>query len=196
MTRLSHISSQQIYVVVDIEADGPVPGQYSMLSLAAVATTPDVETSRFYRKLHALPDASQEPDTMRWWKTEPDAWKEVHTDAQTPEIVVAEFVEWVESLGRQPIFVASPIALDYGFVGWYMMRFAGRNPFSDENNAVRTLDIRSFVAGRYGLTFNDSSRTKLPAELIKVMPPHTHRAIDDAVGYANLLRHVLRTEIL
>jgi hypothetical protein len=122
---------------------------------------------------------------MRWWETEPEAWKEVHTDAGDPAIVIADFVAWVESLGMQPIFVASPIAFDYSFVGWYMTNFGGRNPFRDEHNAVRTLDIRSFIAGKYGLTFDSSSRTKLPDTLTRVMPPHTHKAIDDARGYDN-----------
>jgi hypothetical protein len=196
MTRASHISDQQIYIVVDIEADGPVPGQYSMLSLAAVATTPELEIGRFYRKLQALPGAGQEPNTMRWWNTEPKAWEEVQTGAEDPSVVISDFVAWIESLDKQPIFVASPIALDYSFVGWYLMRFAGRNPFSNEHNAVRTLDIRSFISGKYGLTFDGSSRTQLPDRLTHVMPPHTHKAIDDAVGYANLLRHVLRIDAL
>lgn len=196
MIRAPHINGQQVYIVVDIEADGPVPGQYSMLSLAAVATTPEAEIGRFYRKLRALPEAVQEPNTMRWWNTEPKAWEEVQTGAEDPSVVISDFVAWVESLDKQLIFVASPIALDYSFVGWYLMRFVGRNPFSNEHNAVRTLDIRSFISGKYGLTFDNSSRNKLPDALTHVMPQHTHKAIDDAVGYANLLRHILIMDAL
>jgi hypothetical protein len=39
------ISDSQIFIVVDIEADGPVAGLNSMLSLAAVATTEKKEVS-------------------------------------------------------------------------------------------------------------------------------------------------------
>lgn len=52
------ISDSQIFIVVDIEADGPAVGLNSMLSLAAVATTEKEEVSRFYRKLATLPNAS------------------------------------------------------------------------------------------------------------------------------------------
>ncbi len=61
-----HDNDNQIYVVVDIEADGPVAGLYSMLSIGAVATTKDEETSSFYRTILPLEGAAQEPSTMEW----------------------------------------------------------------------------------------------------------------------------------
>lgn len=185
------ITSNQVFVIVDIEADGPMPGLYSMLSLGAVATTPEKEVSRFYRKLKPIEGATQYPDTMRWWKTQPEAWNEVCTDAESPEIVMREFCDWLHSLNAELVFAASPIALDYSFVGWYLYRFAGENPFSNENNAARTLDIRSFIAGKYDTSFNNSSRTKLPKSLIDGMIEHTHKSIDDADGYAFLLRKII-----
>jgi len=36
-------SKKEIYVSIDIEADGPIPGPYSMLSIGAVAFTPEGE---------------------------------------------------------------------------------------------------------------------------------------------------------
>ncbi|MDV9175798.1 hypothetical protein R6V09_37490 [Streptomyces sp. W16] len=71
---------QSLYISVDIEADGPIPGTYSMLSFgAAVAGTQDVdgytaadpEKLTFYRELrpigerqgrHALDDAIEQAE--------------------------------------------------------------------------------------------------------------------------------------
>ena len=58
------------YIVTDIEADGPVPGLYSMISLAAAAVDEKGEVlSTFFENLLPLPTAAQHPDTMRWWAT-------------------------------------------------------------------------------------------------------------------------------
>ena len=184
-------NDNQIYIVVDIEADGPTPGLHSMLSLAAVATTSKKEISRFYEKVVPLPDAVSDPNTVEWWKGQPEAWEEVNRNQKTPTSVLKEFCVWLDLLNAEPIFVASPIGLDYTFVSWYLFRFARRNPFMNDKNAIRTLDIRSYIAGKYGLSFNESSRDNLPAELTDGMPEHTHRAIDDAAGYAFLLRKLL-----
>ncbi|HPH21939.1 MAG TPA: exonuclease, partial [Haliscomenobacter sp.] len=35
------------YIMVDVEADGPIPGDYSMLSLGAVLVTPELDQTFF-----------------------------------------------------------------------------------------------------------------------------------------------------
>ena len=71
------LDDNQIYIVVDIETNGPVAGLYSMLSLAAVATTRDKEISTFYQKLVPLANASRSQSTMDWWKTQPKRGKKL-----------------------------------------------------------------------------------------------------------------------
>jgi DNA polymerase III alpha subunit (gram-positive type) len=185
------IEDDQIYVVVDIETDGPVAGLYSMLSLGAVATTKEEEVSSFYRKTLPLEGAAQEPSTMEWWKTQPEAWREVTTDAQPAVVVMNEFCEWVEGLGKKPVFVAHPVAFDYAVVSWYLWKFVNKDPFTNEKGASRTLDITSFIAGKYNRNLENSKRTRLPESLTKGMPEHSHNALDDARGFAVVLRNVL-----
>lgn len=185
------ISDSQIFIVVDIEADGPAVGLNSMLSLAAVATTEKEEVSRFYFKLTTLPNASADPNVTEWWNEHQEAWKEATTDPQPPVRVMTEFYNWVTGLEREAIFVSNPVSLDYTFVSWYLARFAPANPFKNEKNNIRTLDIKSYVAGKFGLTFDNSRRIYWPKELTKDMPEHTHNALDDADGYAIMLRKLL-----
>ncbi len=185
------ISDSQIFIVVDIEADGPDVGLHSMLSIAAVATTETSEVSRFYRKLSVLPGATTFPQTMEFWGEFPEAWKEATTDPEPPETVMKDFYDWVQSFGREAIFVANPTSLDYVFTTWYLARFAPGNPFRSSNNSIRALDLKSYVAARYNFTFDEAKRTNWPPELTQGMPEHTHNALDDAAGFAVVLRNLI-----
>lgn len=186
------IDDDQIYIVVDIEADGPAVGLHSMLSLAAVASSSSAEEGRFYRKLLPLPETIPDPDTTEWWNRHPEAWNEVNTEQESPREVMQDFCAWISSFGKQPILVANPVSLDYTFISWYLFRYA-HNPFMDEKNAIYSIDILSFTSGKYSRTFNNSRRARLPALLDEGAPKHSHKAIDDAVGHAVRLRNILRT---
>lgn len=190
------LNDSQIYVIVDIEADGPVPGVHSMLSIGAVASTPEQEVSSFYKKLLPLEDAQQHPETLDWWHKHPEAWAEATADAQPADVVIREFQRWVAGLGAEPVFVASPLVLDFGFMHWYLHKFLGDNPFMDYSSIQRTLDLASLAAGKYNLPLDKARRMQLPDVLTAGMPEHTHRAIDDARGYGVLLRNILKHDQL
>ena len=185
------INEDQIYVVVDIETDGPVAGLYSMLSIGAIATTQEGGGSSFYRKLVPLEEAEQEPSTMAWWKTQPEAWKEVTTNVEPADTVMREFSKWVKDLGKRPVFVAHPIAFDYAVVSWYLWKFTNDNPFTDEYGAPITLDLTSFIAGKYGVTLDKATRKNLPDWMKAGMPEHSHNALEDAKGFGVILRNIL-----
>lgn len=185
------IDDDQIYVVVDIEADGPVPGLYSMLSVGAVACTKDAEVSSFYEKLEPLPGAAKFPATMEWWQTQPAAWEEVTTNAKPADQVTKQFYDWLKQLNKKPVFVAHPVGYDYAFISWYLWKFVGENPFTNETGASITLDLESFIAGKYSKTVLQSSWRHLPDQLKIGMPEHTHNALDDARGFGVVLRNIL-----
>lgn len=181
----------RIYVVVDIETNGPVPGLYSMLSLGAVATTTDGEVSSFYQNLELLPEAEEDPNVMAWWRGQPKAWEEARRNPQPPQKVMKGFSDWVASLNAQPDFVASPIGFDYAMVSWYLRRFTGKDPFTSQSGTPRTLDLKSFIAGRYRLDLKAAAPKRMPKRLLVGAPDHTHNALDDARRLAVLLRNIL-----
>ncbi|HSX17864.1 MAG TPA: 3'-5' exoribonuclease [Candidatus Saccharimonadales bacterium] len=187
------LNNDQIYIVVDIETDGPVPGLYSMLSIGAVATTANEELSSFYRKVLRVEGATQHFPTMKWWKTQPEAWEEVTSEAQPAEVVIKDFCSWLDSIGKIPVFVAHPVGFDYAFVSWYLWKFANKNPFTTTTGASKTLDLPSFISGRLKLDLNMSERKKLSSPLTTGMPDHSHKAIDDARGFGVILRNVLNS---
>jgi hypothetical protein len=176
----------EIYVSTDVEADGPIPGPNSMLSFASAAYLPDKTLhGTFSANLVTLPGAAGDPKTMAWWKTKPEAWAASRTDARGPAEVMPEYVRWLESLPSAPVFVAYPATYDFMFVYWYLIRFAGRSPFSHS-----ALDIKTYAMALLGRAYRDSVKRNMPARWFDDTP-HTHVALDDAVGQGALFCNML-----
>lgn len=184
----------EIYVSVDIETDGPAPGLNSMLALGAVAyDQQENQVDSWYFTFDQLPGAQQDPGTMKWWETQPEAWLEVNSNTWAPEVAVPLFAAWCEALPGKPVAVAKPAAFDFAFINYYCHRFAGRNPLG-----FAALDIRSYANGIAGYP----SYYGLPKEKIREMagPADTsglrdHHALDDAIRQGRLFlalrRHAL-----
>jgi hypothetical protein len=182
------MSKPEIYVSIDIETDGPCPGEYSMLSLGAIALTPgqdEAEAPRWYQTLYPLPDAERHPDTMAWWKTQPEGWAEVNRNRQDPDDAVNDFAHWIDALPGKPRAAAWPAGFDFPFVLYYLHRFAGRNPLG-----IACLDIRSYANGLAGMPgyYNLPKRRLLEMTgEIGTSDLRDHVALDDAIGQGRLL---------
>lgn len=190
-------SEEPVYVVTDIEADGPSPGAHSMLSVASVAVTrAGEERSVFEAVLEPLDGAARDPDTYAWFQTQPEAWAAATRDPRPADRVMAEFVDWVRSLGAPAIFAAFPVAFDGMWIDFYLKRFTRHalieGPYAaDPLFAGPGLCLKSYAAARTGQDFADCRPKTLPREWLG-HHEHTHRAIDDARGYAHLLGVLLR----
>lgn len=186
-----------VYIVTDIETDGPWPGANSMRSFASVAVKTDgVEIDRFEAVLEPLPGATTNADTHAWFQTVPDAWAAATDNpAPIPEVMAA-YVAWLTSLPEPRTFAASPIAFDGGWVDYYLRRFTSfglvQGPYErDVLFQGPGLCLRSYAAAVTGRPVADVSPASLPADWFGDVE-HTHRAIDDARGYANLLGELFR----
>lgn len=178
----------ETYVSVDIEADGPIPGPHSMLSLAAVAFDLDGrQLGTFSANLETLPEASGHPDTMAWWAGQPEAWEASRRDRREPSEAIPAFVAWVRSLPGKPVFVAYPAGYDFTWVYWYMMRFVGESPFSHS-----ALDIKTLAMALMGCGYRDATKKNMPAAWFRGAPQHSHVALDDAIGQGILFVNMMR----
>jgi hypothetical protein len=136
----------KIYVSTDIEVDGPVPGPHSMLSFEPAAYLADKTlVGTFGANLLTPPGAAGDAETMKWWMTQPEAWAACRADCREPADVMPEYVAWLKALPGKPVFVAYPVAYDFMFVHWYLIRFAGESPFSHS-----ALDIKTLVMAALG----------------------------------------------
>jgi hypothetical protein len=176
----------EIYVSTDVEADGPIPGPHSMLSFASAAYRADKTLlGTFSANLTTLPRATGHPQTMQWWQTQPEAWAACRTGPRDPEEVMPQYVAWLKALPGRPVFVAYPAAYDFLFVYWYLMRFAGESPFSHS-----ALDIKTYAMALLGLPYRDAVKRNMPRDWFDRLP-HTHVALDDAIGQGALLCNML-----
>jgi DNA polymerase III alpha subunit (gram-positive type) len=189
--RLKDQDMTEIYVSTDIEADGPVPGLYSMLSFASAAFDAGGKLlDTFSANLTTLPDATQHPDTMRWWQTQPAAWAVSREDLQQPEAAIKSYVAWLKQLPGGPVFVAYPVVFDFMFVQWYLHRFANESPFS-----FVALDIKTYAMAMLKIDFGNVIKSNMPRRWFDDSLPHTHKALDDAIEQGALFCKMLKENL-
>lgn len=177
---------QEIYVSTDIEADGPIPGEYSMLSFASAAYLADKTlVSTFSANLETLAGAKAHPKTMAWWQTQPQAWAACRENLLPPESAMLAYLAWLKQLPGKCVFVAYPAGFDFTFVFWYLMKFTGECPFS-----FSALDIKSYAMAMLKKDYRQSVKRNMPKQWFDQLP-HTHIALDDAIEQGALFCNML-----
>jgi DNA polymerase III epsilon subunit-like protein len=111
-------------IVVDVEADGPAPQLYSMVSFGAVVVEPTLSMT-FKGEVRPVSDRFL-PEALAI----SGVTRQQHLGFEEPAPVMERFERWVlaSSKGR-PVFASDNLAFDWQFVNWYFHAFLGRNPF-------------------------------------------------------------------
>lgn len=157
-----------------------------MLSFGSAAFAADGRLlSTFTANLKLLPEATANPDTMKWWATQPEAWAKARDNPQEPGAAMPAYVAWLKALPGKPVFVAYPTAFDFSFVYWYLQTFAGENPFG-----YSALDIKTFAMAMLNCGYREASKQRMPRRWFKELP-HTHVALDDALEQGYLFCNML-----
>lgn len=162
------------FVMVDIEADGPIPGDYSMISFGAIVVEPALDRT-FAAQLkpisdHWIPDALAVSGFSR----------EQTLAFADPKAEMQRFADWLKTLGGgQPTFVSDNNGFDWMFVCWYFHHFLGKNPFGFSSQNLGSLFK--------GMVKNMRSSFK---HLRKTT--HTHDPLDDARGNAEAMLHMIK----
>lgn len=192
MSLLAGAEGPVTYVVTDIEADGPSPLAHSMLSFASVAVTENGEVlSEFEAVLTPRPDRGRDENTMAWWRTQPEAYVAATENPEPPETVMPRYADWVEALPGMKAFAAAPMIFDGLWMDHYLEIFAStrvmggpfksRQIFRGGGVCIYTMAgaLRAAPYLRWGMS-------RVPPEWYGFIE-HTHKAIDDARGFANVL---------
>ena len=161
------------YIVVDVEADGPIPSLYSMVSFGAVIVEPSL-TKAFYGTVKPISD-SYIPEAL----AVSNISREEHLAFAEPEIVMANFFNWIKtnSVGN-PIFISDNPAFDWQWINFYFHAYTTKgNPFG--HSARRIGDLYCGMKMDTGL--NHEWKKKLRKT------KHTHNPVDDAMGNAEAL---------
>jgi len=160
--------------MVDIESDGPIPGDYSKISFGAVLVEESLDKT-FYGKLKPISDkfigdalavsGHTREETLRF------------TDAKQ---VMTQFISWIENTCKdRPIFISDNNGFDWMFICWYFHHFVGTNPFGFSSQNLGSL-YKGIEKDTYK-TFKHLRRTK-----------HSHNPVDDAKGNAEALLKMKR----
>lgn len=180
----------EIYISTDVETDGPIPGKYSMLSLGAAAFTLEKGlVGKFSVNLERLPGAIENPSTMDWWKTQPEAWKACRENQENPDQAIRKYSDWVVSFGTKPVFVGYPAGFDFLFVYWYLINFMGESPFS-----FSALDIKTYAAAVMKCDYRNATKRNMPKRWFS-NSPHTHKSLDDAIEQGELFCNILKENL-
>ncbi len=140
------------YVMVDVESDGPIPGDFSMICIGAVIVEAALSRT-FYGKLR--------PISERWV---PEALaisgfsREDTVAFDNPCDVMACFERWIkENTNGRPIMISDNAGYDWQFVNWYFHHFLGRNPlgYSASRYTQRQMHDQPLLRRKYSLTFNN-----------------------------------------
>jgi hypothetical protein len=160
------------YVMIDVEADGPIPGDYSMISFGAVVVEPGLPRS-FYGRLRPV-SANWIPEALKV-----SGFSREETLAfDDPKTVMAQFELWLAGVGgRRLMFVSDNNGFDWQFINWYFHHFLGRNPFGHSST-----NLGSLYKGLVKDTFESFKHLRETA--------HTHNPVDDARGNAEALLHM------
>ncbi len=159
------------FFVVDVEADGPAPAEYSMVCFGAVMFDDALEKS-FYGQTRPVSDRFI-PEALAVSGFSRDQ----HLAFDDPMAVMTAFADWLDqnSTGR-PVFVSDNLAFDWQFINYYFHRFLGRNPFGFSGRRIGDL-YAGLVKDAYKATeWKKYRRTA-----------HTHNPVDDARGNAEAL---------
>lgn len=171
------------YIMVDIEADGPIPGDYSMVCFGAIVVEPALAKT-FYGQLKPISDswvpaAIQVAGFSRRQTLEFD----------DPKEVMQQFADWVRAVSQgRPMFIADTGGFDWQFINWYFHHFLGENPFGHSSLSLGSL-YKGMVKDMYS-SFKHLRKTR-----------HTHHPLDDARGNAEALlaiheKHGLRIKLV
>lgn len=186
-------SKPSLYISVDIEADGPIPGPYSLLSLgAAVAgvqdadgfTAADPEQHTFYRELRPISEEFV-PEALAVSGLDRER---LSREGAEPAVVMAEFTDWVREVGAgaQPVMCGYPAPYDWMFLYWYLIRFTGSSPFGHSG----CMDMKTLYATKARVPLRTVAKGTMPRHLLSERR-HTHHALNDAIEQADLFARLM-----
>jgi DNA polymerase III epsilon subunit-like protein len=164
------------YIMVDVETDGPIPADYSMICFGAIIIDEQLDKA-FYGQL--------KPISEEWIPKALEVsgfTRQATLSFDEPKIVMERFRDWILTYSKtQPMFISDNNGFDWQFVNYYFHHFLGSNPFGHSSTNLGSL--------YKGLVKDMTQNFKHLRKTI-----HSHHPIDDVRGNAEALLH-LRSEM-
>lgn len=157
------------YIVCDVESDGQIISDHSMVCFGAVVVEPTLKKT-FYGKTRPIsnlwvPDALAVSGFSR----------EEHLTFDDPVDVMRDFAEWLKiNSVDKPILISDNNGYDASWINYYFHKFYGSNPFGWSSRRIGDLYCGMKMDARANWKHLRKTR-------------HTHNPLDDAMGNAEAL---------
>ncbi|UPJ47964.1 3'-5' exonuclease [Bradyrhizobium sp. 200] len=177
---------REVFVSVDVETAGPIPGEFSLLSIGACSIYEPEKT--FACELKPI-NGNFDPKALEVSGLSLD---ELARTGLTPSNAMRTFSHWLLTLTHRNealVFVGFNAPFDWSFVNYYFHRFSGSNPFG-----FTALDIKALYMGATGCRWSDTRSSRI-AEKLKPALAGTHDALGDALYQAEIFR-LIRSELI
>ncbi len=163
--------SDELYVSVDVETSGPVPGIYSLLSIGACVVSEPAQS--IYLELQ--PDGLQhDPEAVA--VTGLDLTR-LETEGLAPQTAMLKLEQWLNqvcSTDQKVVFVGLNAPFDWSFINYYFHKYSGTNPFG-----FSALDMKAYYMGVTGCRWRETKSSQMTARFTPKSAPN-HNALDDA----------------
>jgi ribonuclease T len=182
-----------VYISVDVEASGPLPPEYNLVSIGAVEVRPAPEGHRLGREFYVelkpiFPGFRAESMAVHGISRE-------HLERDGTEALESMrlFDEWTRSClgpGEQAVFVGHNAVFDWAYINFYFHHFGIENPYG-----YKALDSKSLAMGVLGIAWWDANKdfllTAIPGLAGLADGEVAHNALDDARFQARILAALL-----
>lgn len=172
---------REVFVSVDVETAGPIPGEFSLLSIGACDAYDDART--FSCALKPV-NGNAAPGALEVSGLSLNA---LARDGVEPRAAMDGFRTWLGTLAEPDdrlVFVGLNAPFDWSFVNYYMHRFGGTNPFG-----FAALDVKALYMGATGCDWSDATSKRMASRLAPTRRGD-HDALHDALYQAELFRKV------
>lgn len=160
------------FIMVDVEADGPAPGRYSMVSFGAVVVRDGLEDT-FYGQTAPITDEYNAQALAISGHSRED-----HRKFQHANQTMRSFKQWVQKVSvGNPMFISDNNGYDWQWINYYFSNYKLINPFGHSSTNLGSL-YKGLVTDMFQ-NFKHLRVTK-----------HTHHPVDDAIGNAEALLHM------
>ena len=179
---LTPLDSSEEYICVDVETAGPIPGDYSLLSIGACTLFGPQST--FYIELKPV-NENIAAETISVHRL---SMQSLMRAGVSPEEAMQRFEDWLKGVSdnrTQPVFVAFNAAFDWMFINYYFIHYLGHNPFGHA-----ALDIKAFYMGQAAVPWSQTAWRFISPQYID-KPQLTHHALQDALDQAELFKKIL-----
>lgn len=141
----------------------------------------DDETKSFFAEIKLL-NENHVPAALEACRI---TMEELKKKGEEPKKAMQRFAKWMQnaSAGARPVFIAFNATFDWMFVHWYFITFLKENPFG-----ISGCDIKAYWMGMANTSWGETTKKQIPRFFHSRRWPHTHNALDDARGQAEMFR--------